>query len=191
MPTGSDLTRLRIAQACREPKTPAEIVSLLEADEAVESLDEAALMGRLDELEAASLVEELPGGRFLTPNPFSTDLRRRVAAVLSVPLSAQGVQLALVKQDDTRPPVDVATIEETLGQLAQAGVVLLVASEGDGERTPAGLVNAVQAEPLAIDIPAEKAETLVERLEDPRRAWQVAGDQYVLTTLGFDLLQVT
>lgn len=190
----SEVARLRVAQATREPRTAATIEELLDADEAVASLTVPEVEDTLEEWVAAGVVERIEGegedepARYVLTawRLFPTDLDRRVAANLSQPRNLEGLQ-ALLRSDPLVGSLSLASLARRLGELADRGLVKMIGEHPD----PGDLVEAVQGDDDVIDLHADKAKALAARLAKPARAWQLAGEQWVMTRAALDALRVT
>lgn len=188
----TEVARLRVAQATREPRTVADIEAALDADEAATSLTAAEIEDVLDDWIAAGLVERMAGedepDRFVltTWRLFLHDIDRRVTANLSEPRSPERLQ-AVLRTDPLVGSMSLPGLRKRLGELADRGLVKMIGTHSD----PGELVGAVQADDDVIDLHPDKADALEARLQNPARRWQLDGEQWVMTRTALDALKVT
>lgn len=188
----AERTRLRVAQAARIPVTAARISELLSEDEEAHNLSVAKVEEALAEWIDEGIVEKLPaaedGGeaRYVHRQVWTTELHRRIAGHLLRPRNLASLQ-AECRADEFIGSFDLDTLQQYLDVILNAGIVKTVGEHADSK----SLADAVDNDADTIDLHPSSRSVLIERLDHPRRAWQLEGPIYVLTHKGLDALQVT
>lgn len=192
-----DLTKMRVAQAARVPVAPAQVVAALEADEAAKNLTAGKVEEILKEWEERGVLESFGEEevRYVHASLFQTDIDRRIVAALGRPRTVESLQAEL-RRDPLVGPIPVRDLGKMLKRLAEKRLVRNLGQAKDGK----DLAAAVKEDGEVPDLHPESAEILAERLVDPStipvtdarrgRSWQLDGDQWYMTTLARDALQV-
>lgn len=186
-PDTRDLAPLRVAQLTRTPMALAQIVSQLKEDEGAETLSSGDVQAHLDRYVESGLVDQIDEGVYALASIFTDDLERRIAGNLVCrPRSVASLQAEL-RADDHAANLTGDYLEKKLTDLADRGLVVNLGTFEDSD----ALADAVADEDGARDLHEDQDAILRERLASAERAWQLDGDQYVVTPLAHDALQVT
>lgn len=116
--------------------------------------------------------------------PTLNDVDRRTIANLSVPRNVASLthELRIDPYSPTRPDKDV---NDHLGQLAKRGLVVNLGAHGN----VADLAASLERHETALVMPDDKAAIWSRRRAGARQAWEAAGDLWIVTNEGVDVLK--
>lgn len=111
-----------------------------------------------------------------------SDVDRRTIANLSIPRNVENLAHELAT-DPYSPTRSAEVVNQHLSDLKDRGLVVRLGAHRDAAKLAAKLPK------KALDLPDEKAEIYVERMQTPRHAWRLEGDLWMLSTDGLDKLR--